>query len=316
MKPNNYRVACRTLALIVCLLFVPHTNVDAVRGSGPSQSEIEQSWKKTLDEAQKEIKREQELKANKTRVRFINSVLRKQSSASTLAPVFLIDWLPKTTEEFKDVYGQSISSDQTEGEQASKELESFTGSRAHPIDLEATRTILQGVSNTHRFVIFLGHNVDGVFHLPGNKSGIGVPISELVRSCVKATILCVFVSCSSAQYLSAAPVPLGTAKPLDFKKAIQLTQFTAREFESLNEVIVRGRDLDALRRSLEETLNRVDRELRKESPYRKITFFIVNGFIVALLLSSDDESTQVAKSLPANMTIERTKREIIFWKSQ
>lgn len=139
--------------------------------------------------------------------------------------------IPRNSDEFNGVFGRLPSANETNA--LLSEADSVAREFHHVSDESA---LLRGIEEQEaNFVTIVGHNEDGLLRLP---SGELVEIEKIAQHCSSIGKKCIFLSCNSEEFLSAAAESaFGVDRKITFKGAHRIASFLGkrmRESESMS----------------------------------------------------------------------------------
>lgn len=207
------------------------------------------------------------------------------SSTPDVAKAFLIDWLPTQSHGFENVFGDFRTTDSVAASRTINSRSAFGGAWAAPNSLSEMAKVLEQVKDTSKFIIIRGHNVDGKLRLPHSES-MPASIRDIGLICKAKGLFCIFLSCSSKNFLDPINTQIGLARDLTIEKSLELTEFIREALNSMRVEIESNKDsaFPAVQRFAERLLRETDSVI-----HPRIYLVVLNGIIVGILVSDDDE---------------------------
>lgn len=142
-----------------------------------------------------------------------------------------ITTIPRNLDEFNGVFGRLPSANETNALLSEADL---VVREFHHVSDEAS--LLKGIKEQEvNFVSIVGHNEDGLLRLP---SGELIEITKIAQHCSSVGKKCIFLSCNSEEFLSAAAdSAFGVDRRITFKGAHRIANYLGkrmRESESMS----------------------------------------------------------------------------------
>jgi hypothetical protein len=160
---------------------------------------------------------------------------------------------------------------------------------------------MKGVAETHRVVIFRGHNEEGQFRIPADESA-RLSLQDLAKQCHGLKLFCVFLTCQAARYLGVSTVLGGPDDVITISEALRLSAFITERIANAQKNI-RANPIAALGelKQFNKSLVRTTQgELRN-----RVFLVVLEGVIVGVLLSDDDRSRKVLQSKAMQLQLYR-----------